>query len=66
MRWHVITDSTGGEMVKYPALEPFRGVATPYLRNVLNDRQLEGLLDNAEHYLHLTQGQAAQIALYWY
>ena len=54
------------EIVKFPSLEPFRGVATPYLRDVLTDRQLEGLLDEAEHYLHLTQGQAAQIALFWY
>ena len=62
----IITDPTGGEVVNFSNDEPFRGVATPYLLNVLNDRQLEGLFDNAEHYLPLTQGQAAQIALFWY
>ena len=54
------------EVVNFPYAEPFRGVATPYLRNVLSDRQLEGLLDEAEHYLHLTQGQVVQIALMFY
>ena len=54
------------EVVNFPHAEPFRGLATPYLRNVLSDRQLEGLLDEAEHYLHLTQGQAAYLAQFWY
>ena len=44
-------------LLKFPDQELFRGVATPYLKNLLS----EGLLEDAADYLHLTQGQVGLI-----
>ena len=49
-------------VIKYPGEERFKGVITPYLRNLLDEAQQAELLDRKDHYLHLKQREVALIA----
>lgn len=56
------------EVLKYPAQQPFRGEMTPYLRNLLTERQLDELLewwDKGALHPHLTQGELVTLARLW-
>ena len=49
-------------VLRYPGEERFKGVITPYLKNLLDEAQQAELLDRKDHYLHLKQREVAVIA----
>ena len=42
-------------VIKYPGEERFKGVITPYLKNLLDEAQRAELLDQKDHYTALTR-----------